>query len=497
MLLASLCSCDAFLERTSQNLVVPTTVSQYKEMLQGSDGYFQKAQSNILWVNHMTDDISYFDVSREVGGKDLQESHTLQTYRFVYQWADEIEENFTDNNFAYFYSQVLVANTVLDAVDELEDKDGERELLRGQALFHRAFAYFYLANFYAQAYNESDENALCVPLKLTSTPSSGQFSRASMGQVWSQIREDLRNSVECMKEFSVPNIYELDFRAPLFLLMRVSLFMEDYDEAIRCGEELLALNSSLFDITGKERASTGTESLTGGSDIKNFISAENKEIIWLYSEYARQSTTGGLTDKQVYYYALSDSLMDTYDADLRSGESDHRKVYFFIEPGQVINISSACYNYALLKYDSNDLDYRRMHAFRNGEIYLTLAECHARKQNPDTEKALYYINALRRNRISSYTDRSPADFNGNEDLVSFIWRERRRELAGEECHRWWDLRRTGQPRIEHVWAIDDYKTVVKYVLEDHDPAYVLNFPASEREQNPDNFNERPYRTYVK
>lgn len=492
-----LASCDSFLERTSQNLVVPTKVSQYKEMLQGGDGYFRNIQSSILWVNHMTDDVSYFDVSREVGGNNLYEAHTLQTYRFVYQWADEIEENFDDGNFSYFYSQVLAANTILDAIDAIEDDSGERELLRGQALFHRAFAYFYLANFYAQAYNEAPADAPCLPLKLTPTPSSGLFYRNTMSEVWAYIQNDLIRAIECMKRYDVPNIYELDWRAPMFLLMRVSLFMEDYSAAIRYGEELLSLNSALFDITSKEKAMSGTDSITGGSDIKNFISKENPEIIWLFGEYYRQSSMGGISDNHVYYYALSDPLIDSYDQDLHNGETDHRKMYFFIEPGQVLNIASACYNYSLLKFDSNDLDYRRMYSFRNGEIYLTLAESYARMNNPDARKAINYLNMLRRNRISSYVDLVESDFADSRELVDFVWRERRRELVGEECHRWWDLRRTGQPRIEHNWAIDDYKTNVTYVLEDHDPAYVLNFPKSERAQNPANFNERPYRTYVK
>lgn len=502
ILLASLllCGCDKFLERTSQNLIVPTTVAHYKEMLQGwpgeyrsgQDGYFQCVQRNINWVNHMTDDISFFDISHELGGNQFVEGSGLSTYRFVYQWADNIEENFADGNFGYFYSQVQLANTVLADIDRIEDTTGERELLRGQALFHRAFAYFYLANFYAQAYNESTPDSPCVPLKLNPTPSTEKFTRATMAQVWGQIRSDLDAAIASMEPFQVPNIYEIDWRAAAFLAMRVSLFMEDYDSAIAYGEKLLALGGRLFDITGKEEASSSTETASGGADIKNFISKDNPEIIWLYGAEYRVGTMGGNSSNTAYYYAYSDELINSYSEDLKAGEKDHRQCYFFIQPEKVVAVSSAFYNHTLLKYDPNDLDYRRIYAFRTGEVYLTLAEAWARKGSSD--KALEYLNALRRNRISGYSDRSEADA---PELLQLIWRERRREMVGEECHRWWDLRRTGQPRIEHKWEMDDFKTKVHYVLEDHDPAYVLNFPASEREQNPDNFNERPYRTYIK
>lgn len=392
---------------------------------------------------------------------------------------------------------MLVANTVLDVINSIQDEYGQRELLRGQALFLRALSYFYLAGFYGQSFNESGEKDLCVPLKLNPTPSTQHYNRATVHEVWAQIRSDLDSALECMKGFDVPNIYEIDRRAALFLYMRTALFMEDFDRAIACGEELLENNRSLFDITSKTMAVSGEESVSGGPDIKNFISKENPEIIWLYRTYVRQSTTGGLADNHVYYYAPSESLIDSYSVDIAPGEKDHRLCYFFVEPGKVKSSSSAYFNYTLLKYDPNDMDYRRMYSFRNGEIYLTLAECWARRSQPDEEKALFYLNELRRKRIIPYTDLVPGDFGSGDELVRMIWRERRRELVGEECHRWWDLRRTGQPEIVHTWAINGYKTPVEYKLDSHDPAYVLNFPAAEREQNPDNYNERPYRTYTK
>ena len=83
------CGCSSFLERTSQNQIVPTTVEQYKEMLQGTDGYFYYAPSRYAFVPLMTDDISYFDVS--TGAASDVESTNLTTYRLAYQWADEIE----------------------------------------------------------------------------------------------------------------------------------------------------------------------------------------------------------------------------------------------------------------------------------------------------------------------------------------------------------------------------------------------------------------------
>ena len=481
-------SCSSFLERTSQNQIVPTTVDQYKEMLQGSDGYFYYAPSSYAFVPLMTDDISYFDVG--TGASSDVESTSLTTYRLAYQWADEIEtDTFLDGAFDYFYSQVLVANTVLDAIDDLEDTTGERELLRGQALFHRAFGYFILANLYAQAYNESSEDDPCVPLKLDPTPTTQNYPKSTIGEVWGQIRSDIDAGLECLEPFSVSNIYELSYKAMLVLAVRVSLQMEDYDAVISYGNRLLEENSSLYDITDRKDAISPGVATVGDAGLMNFISPDNPEIVWLFGSRSGSFTTllGGLADTHVYYYAISDDLTDAFSEDLKEGETDHRLNYFFVRPGMIVGIASCLYNYTPLKFDYLD-GYYRCQAFRTGEVYISMSEAYARKDSPDYDKALEYLNMLGRNRISGYTERTLADVGGAEGIVEYIWRERRRELCCEELHRWWDLRRTGQPAIEHVWRDN-----TRYVLEEHDPAYVLNYPLAEREVNPANYNERPYR----
>ncbi|MEI9944259.1 MAG: RagB/SusD family nutrient uptake outer membrane protein [Chitinophagaceae bacterium] len=112
-----------------------------------------------------------------------------------------------------------------------------------------------------------------------------------------------------------------------------------------------------------------------------------------------------------------------------------------------------------------------------------------KKAAPDNTKAISLLNQLRSKRIGSYTNLTAANFADQPALVTFILEERRRELCFEEFHRWWDLRRNGQPKLEHAWLADTYKLNAK------DPAYVLNFPRYELEFNPDLVpNPRPVRT---
>lgn len=492
-LLLATTSCGDFLDRSAQNLVIPTKISQYKEMLQGTDGYFYYLISNSAFVHAMTDDVSYRVLSEK--GEDARD---INTYRFVYQWQDEIENTdygFTDNVFEYLYKQALMCNTVLEQIDELEGTAEEKETLQGQALFHRAFAYFNLANLYARAYNESEPSDLCVPIKAASAPSFQVFPRATMAEVYTLIQKDLDDAIVCLKDKSIANIYEISCKPVLVLAMRTALFMGKFDEAIAYGEKLLTFNDKLYDITSMTAAVTN-ENASGASDIVNFISSRNPEILWSYgstTETGIPQITGGVGNAIGKYFDISDEAIVLYSYDETTKSGDHRLPYWFRKPGyeSLKSLPTSYFSYSCMKYDGYDYDLGRSAVFRTGEVYITLAEAYIRAQGAsrDVSKGLKYLNDLRRNRIDHYTNLTESNFTSDESLLKFVWEERHREMFNEELHRWWDLRRTGQSPLVHKWKDGEV-----YRLNDHDPAYVLNFPLQERTYAPENFNIRPRRT---
>ena len=69
-----------------------------------------------------------------------------------------------------------------------------------------------------------------------------------------------------------------------------------------------------------------------------------------------------------------------------------------------------------------------------------------------------------------------------EDLLHFIWDERRRELCFEEAMRFWDLRRQGRPQIVHKWY-NSWNTYEVYTLPATSANYVLRIPESELKYN--------------
>lgn len=493
-LAALLCSCDDFLERSAQNLVIPTTCSDYAEILQG-EGYFDDLLQYGVWLNLMTDDMELYTPLW-----DNALPFNLNYYRYAYQWRDELEipdEGFNDELFGYLYSQVLIANTCLDALPDLEGSDEEKDILRGQALFHRAYAYLLLANLYAVPYDKATPDTECVPLKTDPTPSLEPYYRATFGEVYALIEDDIKEGLAALKGKKTGNYYYIGYDAMLFVAMREALYTENFDAVIEYASEILNDNDKLFDITDRITAVAPGEE-TYSSKYDNFFQPANPELVFAYTGNRSLRdinslimTVNSMDQTFCVSHTIDNNLVDCYDYDTLTHVGDHRMPYWFIMPHKP---STHIYylegNYQPLKYNLYDNLYRHS-AFRTAEAYITLAEAYARKASPDYGKALDYANRLRKYRLDSqaYVELTPSDFASSDAIVQFIWDERRRELCFEELHRWIDLRRTTRPEIIHPYG----KTSGYYKLEKDDGAYTLNFPSDERLLNPQNTNARPLR----
>lgn len=489
-------SCNDFLERSAQNLVIPTTCADYTEILQG-EGYFDDLINEGVWINLMTDDMELYTPRY-----DNTLPFNLYKYRFAYQWQDEVEdenESFEDGLFAYLYSQILLANTCIDALDKgLEGTPDEQAILRGQALFHRAFAYLMLANLYATPYDLATPETLCVPLKTNPTPSLQPYERATFAEVYKQIDEDINVGLASLKGKDTGNYYYIGYNAMLFVAMRKALYTNDFEAVIEYGKEILTANNKLFDITDRTRSVAPGE-VNYSSDYDNFMQPANPELMFCFA--GSTSTLGSklisISNSMEQTYTLShtieNSLIGLYDYDTTTCIGDHRLAYWYVPPRsdeQYLYFRDG--NYRDIKFNSYDNLYMRA-AFRTAEAYISVAEAYARKENPEYDKALEYANELRKYRLDSqaYVELTPADFADGDAIVQFIWDERRRELCFEELHRFIDLRRTTRAEVIHPFGTLGY-----YKLEKDDAAYTLNFPLAEREINPQNVNSRPVRPII-
>ena len=515
--------CDDFLERSSQSLLVPKTTAQYKEILQG-EGYFRgllittttstssSDSYSYGFLQFMTDDVEFLDVTTDPecppgwNTSKTGEQDYVERYINCYRWEVSVEsQTLIDRAYLYLYRQAMVANVCLDGLEGSEGDDDEKEVLLGQAAFTRAFAYFMLANIYAKPYNRARPEDLCVPLKTTSMPTTETYSRATVEQVWTQITDDIGVALQNLKGKGLErNVYEISYPAALILAQRIALYMEDWQRTVDYGKEYIdtyAAQYPVYDISAKTTAGVRSRD---SSYVEKFIDAGNTEIVWCFGSGSAQRYTYIISPSQLTapanthvgkYYRVSsktqNNLMSAYE------EGDRRKAYWFFHPAGTGVHSSTRFDYVTAKTDNLSDFSNRLYlgmALRSGEVWLNLAEALARRPQPDPAAAVQLLNELREKRFDPalYAPLSAGDFTADQ-LVSYIWTERRRELCFEENHRWWDLRRTTQPEIVHPW-----RDKTAYVLGKDDPAYTLNFPEAELTFNGSILvpNQRPRRAPV-
>ena len=469
LLVATLMSCGNFLEESSYDLVTPVTTEHYKELLQG-EGYFRDVFRHGWFVEAMTDN---FEV---LNGTGAFINERARQFSQAFKWQADLEllsenQTFVDNFYMHMYRNIFVANTCLLALDKSDGKPEEKAVLRGQALFTRAYAYFCLANLYAQAYNEASPDELCVPLVMESTPTTKKFTRATIKDVWSLIKNDIQQSVENLKDSEISSIYEINYRAALLLASRISLFMEDYNSVIQYGEKYLALSSNLYDISGITQRPTRFDP----KSVSPFLSfPSNVEIAFSFGVNNNSNYETCFIPTMNYYGSIdvmsgaSKELLTLYT------ENDKRSLWFTLKGPMSRYSNPMAVPLKFISTMSGDLRTQNM---RTAEVYLNLSEAYL-LGNHDQQRCLNMLNQLRKNRIANYVELTLSNFATESSLLDMLKNERRRELCFEEFHRWWDLRRQGQPEIIHNWLDKE-----RYVLHNKDLGYILNFPKKELEFN--------------
>ena len=152
-LIGMLSSCSKFMEESSQDLMVPKSVKDYKEFLYGEG--LKNGADLTPYLELMTDDVTDIVDDGCFISNDWRE--TMWGY-YTWQQNPELDRlNTQQNDKAWdtYYHKVLIANIIIDAVPDMEGSDAEKEDLYGEAYFLRALSYYTLVNLYGLPYNEA------------------------------------------------------------------------------------------------------------------------------------------------------------------------------------------------------------------------------------------------------------------------------------------------------------------------------------------------------
>jgi tetratricopeptide (TPR) repeat protein len=358
----------------------------------------------------------------------------------AYTWAEQIygatEE---DTDWSSLYKQINVFNTVIAGVAKSEGgTNAQKDIIRANALVHRAYAYFVLVNMYGKQYDAATSlNDPGVPLLIT-PDLFASLTRASVQNVYDQVKSDLNEALPLLPNVATFNVNPSKL-AVYALLARFYLNTREFTEAKRYAEMALTLKNTLLDLN----AYTTTWPLK----------LQNPEEIFF------KRTIQYITSVPLQQWALN--LYDSRDL----------RFTLFTAPAASIQGATFTTGRGLIKQRlMNEGLYVGPSV---PEMMLIKAECEARAGN--TTAAAEQVNALRKKRFkpAEYYDLNAANPN---TALRLVIDEREREFIGRG-YRWFDQRRLSKDAGLITTVTRKFKDAT-YTLEPGSNRYT--FPIAEK-----------------
>lgn len=412
-----------------------------------------------------------YDLSADLMGNDMiVHTQGYGWYNTTYQltnWGLATVGQMPDFAWYRFYDQIKQANKIINNADGIKDASAEqKESIKGQAYGIRAYAYFYLINYYQQSY-KGNESKPGVPIYTQDT--TGGKPRGTVQDVYNQIIADLTQAETLLTGKTRASKNDIDVSVVQGFRARTALMMEDWATAA----------------TYANKARQGYPLLTGAAYTSRtaFSSISTPEWMWGSRIPASEATiyasffshidisTGG-------YAALGQQKKITKALYDQIPATDVRK-QVWKTPGTGTT-SDPDYNQHKFQVPDVtnrwDADYVYMRA---AEMYLIEAEALARQGQ--TGPAITVLESLVKTRNPDY---SAAGLSGN-DLINEILLQRRIELWGEG----WallDIKRLKQglnrPSGPGNHGAPNFDPGV-YTTQPEDPRFLMRIPQRELDNN--------------
>ncbi|WP_316837880.1 RagB/SusD family nutrient uptake outer membrane protein [Pedobacter nutrimenti] len=319
------------------------------------------------------------------------------------------------------YGSIYSANAILEGLANQNGVTPQIKMqIQGEALFTRAFAYFYLVNLYGP-----------VPLQLTTDYKITEVSsRASVSQIYDQILLDLKAAENLLTD-SYPTTERVrpNKSAAQAMLARTYLYLNDWKNAEKYASIVIAKKDTYALV-----------------DLNSVFSANSKEAIWQLMPTANSNTQDGflfILNTTPTAVSLSKNLVQNgFEI------NDKRRTSWT----NSITIGSSTYYYPYkykIKFSATVTEYSMV--LRLAEQYLIRAE--ARINNGSIDLGITDLNLLRDRARPEPTTDVPNPIPAltstltKEAALLAVEKERRVELFSEWGHRWFDIKRTKRAEI--------------------------------------------------
>ena len=425
-----------------------------------------------------------FDISNDLMGNDMVVNTAgYGWYNADYQYTAFLRPtNGTKSDVAWgrLFKVIKGANDILGSIDAATGDASSKPALKGQAYALRAYAYFYLVNYFQQSY-KGNEGKPGVPIY---TEKEIKPTRNTVKDVYNQIIADLKEAEKLLDGVTFQDKTSLDIRVCQGLRARTALLMNDWPTAASYAN----------------KAYSGTTLMTAKQYKEGFSSITNPEWLWgskisagVVTYYA--SFFSHLDVKTGGYAALGGQKKITKALYDKIPVGDVRKTVF--QQSAPLTPASGDYTSAIATYASasstspalNQLKFRVPTPgswvadyvyMRTAEMYLIEAEAFARSGNDPAAKLV--LEKLVTSRYPSY---SAASFSGSA-LLDEILSQRRIELWGEGFALM-DVKRSGSGLIRPTGSGNHGSPnmdPIVYKLAGSDPTYLMRIPQREIDSNP-------------
>ncbi|OOV20519.1 RagB/SusD family nutrient uptake outer membrane protein [Flavobacterium sp. LM4] len=311
------------------------------------------------------------------------------------------------------YGQLYAINAIIEGVENTSNiSTADKNKLKGEALFLRAYIHFYLVNCFGE-----------IPyITTTNYVHNTTVTKNTINEINQNMVSDLTDAEALLQEDYPTNER---VRANKFvvkaMLARLHLYLENWEQAETYATAVISNTAYNWEL-----------------NIQKVFLKENPGIIW-----ALHPGIAGLNTKEARTFifssgppikqALSLDMMNAFEP------NDKRKQYW---TRTITNGSQSWYHaYKYKKTLNTGTSEEYSILFRLAEQYLIRAEARAELNNPT--QALEDLNKVRtRAALPESTATTKAA------ILEAVMQERKVELFTEQGHRWFDLKRTA--RAENV-----------------------------------------------
>lgn len=395
--------------------------------------------------------------------------------RFELQTTNKISENVWSDH----YNGILRVNKIIDKIEKFESSKSFKNRILSEAKFLRAVLYFNLVRIFGD-----------IPLiinNISSIEEAYKIGRTNVSEVYNQIIIDFREASEFLPNQVQGEEGRATKGAALALLAKVYLTTQDFSNAKKALEDVIAMNqyklspiySDLWKVENKnndeiifavqfQRSATAN---TGSNFCERFTP-------YLYPYLSYYSTGGG-------YNIPRENLIAAYEPNDLRKEASLRESYESPDGETVTGLQG---RFCIKFFDtpvegegSND----NWPVIRYSDVVLMYAEVLNELSYNPNGLAFEYLNKIRRR--AGIPDKSSGGtnqdlvINSQEEFREAVLKERRIEFAFEG-HRWFDLIRT-----EKATDLIN-KNLDINITKDQ---YLLPIPQNEIDINPDKIKQNP------